>query len=52
MRRMGRLFGVDGEGVARVPDGAAFVMLLQPLVSAVFIFFMLLALRNHFKIRR
>ena len=48
---LGRLFG-DGEGVMKVPDGAGFVMLAQPVVSAVFLFFMALALRNHFKIGR
>ena len=35
-----------------IPDAASLAMLVQPLISAIFIFFMLLALRNHFRIGR
>jgi uncharacterized protein YjbI with pentapeptide repeats len=38
-------------GAEHIPDAASYAMLTQPLVSAIWLFLLLLALRNQFKIR-
>ena len=47
------LYGVESENPFRpiIPDGVAFLGVLQVLFSAVMIFLFLLAVRNHFRIR-